>query len=59
MSRFKFAGGGNVGKEIHKPLENSSSLRNSSEVRTSFLFKAMYNDRKNYRYEIVYYKQKI
>jgi len=41
MSRFKFAGGGNVGKEIHKPLENSSSLRNSSEVRTSFLFKAM------------------
>lgn len=54
MSRFKFAGG----RDIHKHLENSSSLRNSNEIRTSFFIRAMQNDRANYRYEIVYNKLK-
>jgi hypothetical protein len=50
--------GGGDEREGLRQLENSNSLRNSSEERTLFLFKALQNDRRNYRYEIVYYKLK-
>ena len=49
---------GNVGKDT-QAFRKPNSLRNWSEERTSFLIKAMQNDRGNYRYEIVYHRLKM